>query len=156
MEQVKMPIIETDMIFAFLNAIDRHHNAASKLFSQIKSGYEVGLPTSALIEMELIYKSNDREDDLANHIANLVAIPNIISIALTPKTILLSITLREDYNLSFFDSHHAATALENDGKIISTDQQYKDVPNLELIEPEECLNHDPDENVKDKKKKNKD
>ena len=139
-----MPIIETDMIFAFLNANDRHHNVASKLFSHIKSGYEVGLPTSALIEMELIYKSNDREDDLANHVANLVAIPNITSIVLTLKTILLAITLREDYNLSFLDSHHAATALENDGKIIGTDQQFKNVPNIELVDPEECLNLNPE------------
>jgi hypothetical protein len=29
---------------------------------------------------------------------------------LTPKTILLSITLREEYGISFFDSHHGATA----------------------------------------------
>ncbi|MFX1284772.1 MAG: type II toxin-antitoxin system VapC family toxin [Promethearchaeota archaeon] len=130
-----MPIIETDMIFAFLNTNDPHHKLASKLFTHIKSGYEVGLPTSVLIEMELIYKSNDREDDLASHVANLVAIPNITSLALTPKTILLSITLREEYNLSFFDSHHAATALENDGKIISTDQQFTKVSNLELIDP---------------------
>ncbi len=132
-----MPLIETDMIFALLNVNDRHHNVASKLFSQIKSGYEVGLPTSALIEMELIYKSNNREDDLANHLANLIAIPNIKTIALTPKTILLSITLREEYNLSFFDSHHAATAIENDGIIISTDQQYNRVSNLELLDPDD-------------------
>jgi len=138
-----MPIIETDMIFAFLNTNDRHHNVASKLFSHIKSGFEVGLPTSALIEMESVYKSNDREDDLATHVANLITIPNITSIGLTPKTVLLSIKLREDYDLSFFDSHHAATALENDGKIISTDQQFKKVPNLELVDPEDCLNHDP-------------
>ncbi len=145
-----MPIIETDMIFAFLNSNDRHHNVASKLFSQIKSGYKVGLPTSALIEMELIYKSNDREDDLANHVANLIAIPNITPLALTPKTILLSIKLREEYNLSFFDSHHTAAALENDGKIISTDQQFKTISNLELIDPDECLNDD--QNMKDELK----
>ena len=138
------------MIFAFLNANDFHHNVANKLFSQIESGYEVGLPTSALIEMELIYKSNTREDDLASHVANLVAIPNITSLALTPKTILLSITLREDYNLSFFDSHHAATALENDGKIISTDQDFKKVPNLELVDPEDCLNLDRKQKNKNK------
>ena len=135
-----MPLIETDMIFAFLNANDSHHEAAGKLFSQIESGYEVGLPTSALIEMELIYKSNNREDDLASHIANLVAIPNITSLALTPKTVLLSISLREEYNLSFFDSHHVATALENDGKLISTDQQYDIIPNLELLDPEKIRN----------------
>lgn len=139
-----MPLIETDMIFAFLNSNDRHHNVASKLFSQIKSGYEVGLPTSALIEMELVYKSNNREDDLANHVANLIAIPNITSIALTPKTILLSIKLREDYDLSFFDSHHAATALENDGKIISTDQQYKKMSDLEVVDPEDVLTRNPE------------
>lgn len=146
-----MPLIETDMVFAFLNTNDRHHNVASKLFSIIKSGFEVGLPTSALIEMELVYKSNDREDDLANHVANLIAIPNVTSVALTPKTILLSIKLREDYELSFFDSHHAATALENDGKIISTDQQFKKVPNLELLDPEDYLNHDPEKRNKNTK-----
>ena len=133
------------MIFAFLNANDCHHATANKLFTQIQSGYEVGVPTSALIEMELIYKSNDREDDLASHVANLVAIPNISSLALTPKTILLSITLREEYGISFFDSHHGATALENDGKIISTDQQYKNIPNLELLDPESILHNDLDE-----------
>jgi predicted nucleic acid-binding protein len=95
--------------------------------------------------MELIYKSNDREDDLANHLANLVAIPNISSLALTPKTILLSITLREENNLGFFDSHHAAAALEIDGKIISTDQQFENVSNLELIDPGEPLTHGPED-----------
>ena len=35
----------------------------------------------------------------------------------------------------------AATALENDGKIISTDQQFKIVQNLELLDPEDCLNY---------------
>ena len=56
------------------------------------------------------------------------------------KTIILSIILRDEYNLSFFESHHAATALENDGKIISKDQQYNRVSNLELLDPDDFLN----------------
>lgn len=67
--------------------------------------------------------------------ANLISVPNVNSLALAPKTILLAIKLREDYDLSFFDSHHIAVALENDGKLISTDQEFDRVPELELIDP---------------------
>lgn len=99
----------------------------------------MGLTTATLIEMELVYKSNDREDDLVIHVANLIAISNITSVVLTPKTVILSINLREDYNLSFFDFQHAATALENDGEIISTDQQFIKVPKVEPVDPEDCV-----------------
>ncbi len=130
-----MPSIDTNMVFAFLNAQDRHHDVASRLFSLITKGYNVELPASVLIEMELIYKSNKRDDDLVTHIANLISVPNVNSLTLAPKTILLAIKLREDYDLSFFDSHHVAVALEHDGKLISTVQKLDRVPELELIDP---------------------
>ena len=137
-----MPTIETDMIFAFLNENDHHHETSSKLFAKITSGFKVELPSSALIEMELIYKSEGRETDLIHHVGNLITVPNMTTVPLTPETILLAIKLREDYGLSFFDSHHAASALQGDGKIIGTDQAFKRVKALEVIDPHEITETD--------------
>ena len=131
-----MPTIETDIIFALLNPNDRYHSLASKFFSEIIKGRKINLPTSVLIEIELIYKSENREKDLKNHIAHLTVIPNLEILPLTPDIVLLAIELREEYQLSFFDSHHVATALIEDGILIGTDKAFEEIEGLTMIYPE--------------------
>ena len=87
--------------------------------------------------MELIYKSEGREADLTGHIVNLLSFKRLNPIPLTPEIVLLAIKLREDHDLSFFDSHHVSTALQGDGKIISTDQAFKGIKGLQLIAPKD-------------------
>ena len=128
-----MPVIETDMVIALLNRNDARHSVAENLFTKISEGPGIFLAGSALIEMELIYKSERIEKGLKRDIAHLIAIPNLKVLPVTHEIILLAIELRERYSLSFFDSHHVATALMHDGKLIGTDQEYGIVSGLSLI-----------------------
>ncbi|MHA1973458.1 MAG: type II toxin-antitoxin system VapC family toxin [Candidatus Hodarchaeales archaeon] len=130
-----MPFIETDMLFGFLNSKDSHHEVATEILMKLGSDLKLSLPSSVLLEMELIYKSEGREEDLIAHMSNLLSIEGLNITALTPETILLAISLQKEYGLSFFDSHHVSSSLQGDGIIISTDQAFKSIEGLELIDP---------------------
>ena len=130
-----MPLLETDLIFAYLNTQDKHHQTAIELFNQIKQGKQINISTLTLIELELLYKTNKIEHQLTPYITALTTLPNTTYISPTPETILTAITLRQEHSLTFFDSHHAATALQTDQQIISTDQAYSHIPGLTHIDP---------------------
>ncbi len=131
-----MPLLETDLIFAYLNKEDQHHKTASKLFNKIKEGAPVNISPLTLIELELIYKSNNLTKHLTPHVTALTTLPNTIYTPLNPGIILTVITLQQEYGLTFFDSHYAATALTTDREIISTNQAYHEIPGLTLINPD--------------------
>src|SRR3990170_5880813 len=115
-----MPLIENDVIFAYLNEKDPHHDIADRIFKKLGEGdLALEISSVSLIEMELFYGSEKKENDLLNDLAALSALPNVTYIALTPDTIVASVYLRQTLNLTFFDSHYAATALKGDKKIIS-------------------------------------
>jgi PIN domain nuclease of toxin-antitoxin system len=130
-----VPLLETDLIFAYLNTQDKHHKTAKTLFKQIKQGTKVNISPLTLIELELLYKTNKIENQLTPHITALTTLPNTTYTPLTPETILTAITLRQEHRLTFFDSHYAATALQTDQQIISIDQAYSQIPGLTHIDP---------------------
>ena len=127
------------MLFAFLNSNDKYHNIATRIFSAIESGHQMNIPSSVLLEMELIYKSEGRERDLTEHMVNLLAIRGLHPVPLTPEVILLAISLRQDYYLSFFDSHHVSTSLQGDGILISTDKAFRSIKGLHLLNPHDFI-----------------
>jgi len=131
-----MPLLENDVIFAFLNEYDPNHTVAEKIFQKIRSGdVRVVISSVSLIEMELIYKSERMEDKLLKGLAAIAALPNVEYVALTPDIAVASAYLRQTIDLTFFDSHYAATALNLDGKIISFDQSYERVHGLTRVDP---------------------
>lgn len=131
-----MPLLENDVIFAYLNEYDSNHTIAEKIFQKLQNG-EISLEISSvsLIEMELIYRSEKMENKLLKDLAAIAALPHVKYIALTPDVAVASVYLRQTLNLTFFDSHYAATALNLDRKIISFDQAYDKVPSLTRIKP---------------------
>ena len=133
---LEVPLLETDLIWAYLNREDRYHDNAKTIFSSIKQGVRYSVSSLSLIELELIYKSNHLEEHLARHIAALSTLPNISYANLSVDIVLSSIYLRMTHGLSFFDSHYAATALQGDAQIMSTDQAYEKVPGLKRLNPE--------------------
>jgi len=58
---------------------------------------------------------------------------------LIAQVILKAISLRRKYQLTYFDSLHAATAILHDGTIISSDKAYQEIKELKTIHPEEIL-----------------
>jgi len=132
-----MPLLENDVIFAYLNEYDPHHKVAEKIFQKLQNG-EITLEifSVSLVEMELIYRSEKMEKKLLKDLAAIVALPNVKYLPLTPDVAVASTYLRQTLDLTFFDSHYAATALNQDGKILSFDQAYDKVPGLTRIKPE--------------------
>jgi len=132
-----MPLLENDVIFTYLNEYDSNHATAERIFRKLQNG-EIRLEVSSvsLIEMELIYRSEKMEDRLLKDLSAIAALPNVRYIALTPDVAVASVYLRQTLNLTFFDSHYAATALNLDRKILSFDQAYDKVPGLTRIKPE--------------------
>ena len=132
-----MPLLENDVIFAYLNENDPNHATAEMIFQKLQNG-EVSLEISSvsLMEMELIYKSEGMESKLLKDLAAIAALPHTKYVALTPDIAVASVYLRQTLNLTFFDSHYAATALSLDRKVISFDQAYDRVPGLTRIKPD--------------------
>jgi len=132
-----MPLLENDVIFAYLNEYDPNHAIADKIFQKLENG-EINLEISSvsLIEMELIYRSERMEDKLLRDLAAIAALPHIKYITLTPDVAVASVYLQQTLNLTFFDSNYAATALNLDRKVVSFDQVYDRVPGLTHIKPD--------------------
>lgn len=132
-----MPLLENDVIFAYLNEYDPNHAVAEGIFRKLEKG-EIDLEVSSvsLIEMELIYRSEGVEGRLLKDLAAMAALPHVDYIALTPDVAVASVYLRQTLNLTFFDSHYAAAALNMDRKIISFDRAYDGVPGLKRVEPD--------------------
>jgi len=132
-----MPLLENDVLFAYLNEYDRNHETAEEIFEKLKNGkISVEISSVSLIEMELVYRSEKIEDKLLKDLAAVAALPNVEYVTLTPDVAVASVYLRQTLNLTFFDSHYAATALNLDGKIITFDHAYDRVPGLARIQPD--------------------
>jgi predicted nucleic acid-binding protein len=132
-----MPLLENDVIFAYLNEFDTNHTIAERIFQKLQNGeINVEISSVSLIEMELIYKSEKMEDKLLKDLSAIAALPHVKYTTLTPDVAVASVYLRQTLKLTFFDSHYAATALNLDRKVISFDQAYDRVPGLIRIKPD--------------------
>ncbi len=97
-------------------------------------------PASAYLEYELVLKSQGiDENEIIKDIIHFQNIENIRELPLDSSIIVTAIKLREKYNITYFDSLHCATALKNDGIIISSDKEFKKISNLEVIEPKNLI-----------------
>ena len=60
-----MPLLENDVIFAYLNRNDRNQKIAEKVFAKLGAGsMGAHLSSVSLVEMELVYKSEGLENRL--------------------------------------------------------------------------------------------
>lgn len=130
-----MPIIELDALIAFVNASDKLHRAAARLFDKICAGKIKGAKAaaSAYLEYELVLRSRGYPTpEIREHLAAFKNLPNLGEAPLNLNAVLKAFELREEHGLSYFDSLHAATALLADGEIISSDEAYRKVEGLKV------------------------
>ena len=131
-----MPLLENDVIFAYLNRGDPNHRIAEKIFAKLGKGTTtVEVSGVSLVEMELVYKSEGLDARLLEDLSAVAALPDVEYAPLTPDIAVASVYLRNSTDLSFFDSHYAATALSLDRRIISFDRAYDGVPGLSRVDP---------------------
>jgi len=136
-----LPVIELDLLIAFVNSADKRHRTADRIFSGIMAGEikNVKVASSAYLEYELVHRSlGYPAEETRKEISSFKNFPNLREEPLTAKVTLEAIRLRKDLkDMTYFDSFHASTARLYDSEIISSDPIYDKVSTLQRIEPAE-------------------
>lgn len=140
--------MEADLLYAALDPKDDHHQVARKLLSLTKGRLlaDVKIDSLALHELELNLKTGNilieerraTLEDIAKFFTDLSQLLSLYKLSVFPLTceqIAKAANLRKKYNLTFYDSHHAASAMLYDSKIISTDNTYDSLIGLKRINP---------------------
>lgn len=107
---------------------------------------DVKVDSLALHELELNLKTgniliNGRKatlGDIAKFFTDLNRLLSLYHMEILPLTcaeIVKAADLRAKHELSFYDSHHASSAMLYDSKIISTDTTYDKIEDLTRIDP---------------------
>ena len=98
----------------------------------------VAVPASAYMEYELILRSRGVSDEeIAEDIEAFKQIRNLDEIPLTASIITEASRIRAKYGLTYFDPLHAASALHHDRAIMSVDNAYDRVKELERADPKD-------------------
>lgn len=129
-------------MIGFISETDKLHEISSTIFELIRSKTlnDIYIPSSAYIEYELVLKCRGiGEVDILKDIIHFQNIENIKEIPLNSSIIVSASNLRKQYNISYFDSLHCASALLTDGTIISTDKEFKKILNLKIINPKSII-----------------
>ena len=96
-----MPVIELDMLIAFINKADKYHEVAVKIFNDVVSGRlsNVAVPTSANMEYELVLRSRGYDGG---------GLKRYSIIQKHKESKRSTAKLRSKYGITYFDSLHAA------------------------------------------------
>ena len=132
-----MPLIDSDMILAYIKKDDRHQESAEKLFGKIIVGeLEVYISSSMFIEIAFVLKRNNQLELLSDVYKLIYKMPNISIIPIS-ENIIETAHKHMMKDTGILDSIQAATALRYDKKIISTDHIFDKIKGLKRIKPEE-------------------
>jgi predicted nucleic acid-binding protein len=133
----RMPLIDSDMILAYIKKDDRHQDSAEKLFGKIIAGeLEVYISSSMFVEIAFVLKRNNQLELLSDVYKLIYKMPNILIIPISENIIETAHKLMMK-DIGILDSIQAATALRYDKKIISTDHIFDKIKGLKRIKPEE-------------------
>lgn len=132
-----MPLIDSDMILAYIKKDDRHQESAEKIFGKIIADeLEVYISSSMFVEIAFVLKRNNQLELLSDVYKLIYKMPNISIIPIS-ENIIETAYEHMMKDIGILDSIQAATALRYDKKIISTDHIFDKVKGLKRIKPEE-------------------
>ncbi|MDE1873730.1 MAG: type II toxin-antitoxin system VapC family toxin [Candidatus Micrarchaeota archaeon] len=115
---------------------DRLKASASRLLADIETGKIKGAYASIAVVQEVIFwlSNEKRGGDTVKAVNALLNTTNLEWVDLSRNICLTASALIEEYNLSPFDAYHAATAINRDGKIVSSDRAYDKIKGIERID----------------------
>lgn len=125
-----MVIIETDILVALASKTDKHHSEAKNIVSRLKS---IKLSPYALIELDLLISSKliiVKLPDFYERLNDLLMYYNISVLPQRASHFAKAWKLRQKYGLTYFDSLHAAAAIEENDILVSYDRKYSGVKEL--------------------------
>ncbi|KXA96950.1 hypothetical protein AKJ39_03925 [candidate division MSBL1 archaeon SCGC-AAA259J03] len=131
-----MPVLDTIALFAAADEDDpRNEVAESHLDGLRKDGFL--LASYSLIEMDIVLKSRgyDPEGRRKQQGLLLKDFPNTARKIhpITPTTIYLGAGIEQEQGLDYFDAMIGAEAVEHDGRVVSTDEAFNRIDELERV-----------------------
>jgi len=130
-----MVIIETDILIALASKTDKHHGKVRKILENLTT---VKLSPYSLIELDLLITSQSltvKLPDFYEALEATLAYYGVTVLAPHPAHFEKAWIFRKKYNLTFFDSLHAATAVKENETLVSFDRRYNDVRELKYKHP---------------------
>lgn len=123
--------LDVDVLLALIKERDFHKDYALKVYSLQEEKYTSVI---SLVELEIVIK-REMSDILSMEVSKIIAklFPEVKIVACDKKIFEKSLELRKELRLGIFDSLHAATALQGDKRIASTDAVYKRIKELKII-----------------------
>ncbi len=136
-----MPLIETDLLKAYLDPGDDLHSKSIRAFELLSKGGSMLLSSVSLLELDLLLKSHDfsaEERESVFHTLGMRLLKARVA-TLTIKAMQNAVILQRKYNIPrfYFDSLHLGLAICHDGKIISSDEAFDSVKEISRINPAE-------------------
>ena len=134
-----MAIIETDILIALASKTDKHHNEVRMILNKLD---ETKLSPYSFTELDLLITSKAlivKLPDFYNVLKAVFTYYGLSIIPSNPSHLARAWNLRRKYGLTFFDSLHAAIALEEDEVLISFDKKYGKIEGLKYKHPSSTL-----------------
>ena len=131
-----MPLLETDILVAAIDPEDPNHHVARRIIEEGR----VHLSPYALIELDLLIRSNIIKvrdySKFWSKIEELLKRFKIRMVKVRPLHFIKAYELRRNYELTYFDSLHAATAIIESLELISFDAKaYSTIRGLKYKHP---------------------
>lgn len=139
-------LLELDALIAYSSSNDRLHDEVSQIFDyfdseKIEFEGKVFIASSAMLEYTLLLRSSNIDDDeIADTLTAWENFPHLFTKELNARSIINSAVIRDECNLSFFDSLHAGTALTHNLTLIGSDTAYSQVNKLKTVGFEDFYN----------------
>ena len=133
-----MALIETDLLLALSSEEDRHHSEAIRVLEVL--GGAVLSPYS-LVELALLQASGRIEvtSEFFRILGDVLDYFRVRILPPSPSHMARALDLGREFGLTFFDSLHAAAAIEEGEELVSFDPAYSRVRGLRLIRPPDLL-----------------
>ena len=128
-------MIETDILIALASKTDKHHAEVKKLLENLTA---VKLSPYSFIELDLLVASRNlivKLPDFYEALEAALAYYGVTILAPHPVHFKRAWIFRRKYNLTFFDSLHAATAVEKGETLVSFDKRYSNIKELKYKHP---------------------
>jgi len=136
-----LPLIETDLLKAYLDPRDDLHEASVTAFELLKGPGDYALSSASLLELDLLLKSSGFSGEEREQVFKTLKMRLLKArlVAMGPETMGNAIILQEKYKQShfYFDSLDLGLAMSHDGGIVSSDEAFDAIQEVERIDPHE-------------------
>ncbi|MBS7650862.1 MAG: PIN domain-containing protein [Candidatus Bathyarchaeia archaeon] len=133
-----MFLVETEFLFGLIPG-DPWNRFVEEALDLIKeSGVDIRCLAGGVLEVVFVAKSqNKRESEIRAGVAAMLGKMRMHGIKIVEpidlKDILGCLSLRELYNITFYDALHASSSLNRSATIISNDETYDRIPRLKRL-----------------------